>query len=223
VVGLPPHRSDHRPLTAPDLPIGYCSTRSSSVGNHVNVLMLLGGPPRCGKTMLAQRIALERRIGWLSLDTVRDVVDMLLPALYESGGPGVPPDAEASLFFPYFQRVVESCAYLADEYLIEGVGFMPRHVASVRTDTDVRAVFVGMSEVRLDELLALEGRNRWHRHLDQATLATLPAWIEEWSSQLALECDRYGILFVDLAHDFGAGQRLAHRLLVAPAGPDTAP
>ena len=97
VVGLPPYRSDHRPLTAPDLPIGYCSTRSSSVGNHVNVLMLLGGPPRCGKTMLAQRIALERRIGWLSLDTVRDVVDMLLPALYESGGPGVPPDAEASL------------------------------------------------------------------------------------------------------------------------------
>ena len=85
--------------------------------------MLLGGPPRCGKTRLAGRVAAERGIGWLSTDTIRDVVNMLMPALYESGGPGRDPGPEADLLFPFFERAVESCSYLVDDYLIEGVGF----------------------------------------------------------------------------------------------------
>jgi hypothetical protein len=84
--------------------------------------MLLGGPPRCGKTLLGQRVASELGIGWLSTDTIRDVVNMLMPALYESGGPGVDPGPEADLFFPYFERAVESCNYLVDDYLIEVSG-----------------------------------------------------------------------------------------------------
>ena len=83
------------------------------------VLMLIGGPPRCGRTLLAQQVASARGVGWLSTDTIRDVVNMLMPTLYESGGPDRPPDLEAELFFPYFERVVESCIYLVDDYLIE--------------------------------------------------------------------------------------------------------
>jgi 2-phosphoglycerate kinase len=181
------------------------------------VLMLLGGPPRCGKTLLAQRVATHRGIGWLSLDTVRDVVNMLLPGLYEAGGPGVGPDDEANVFFPYFERVVESCAYLTDEYIVEGIGFMPRHVAAVRVDTGVRAVFVGMRHVVLEDLLAFEGRNRWHRHLDASTLSTVPAWIESWSRQLSDECDEHQLPFVDLSEGFVTGQERAFDLLVGKA------
>jgi hypothetical protein len=147
------------------------------------VLLLLGGPPRCGKTLLAQKVASQRGIGWLSTDTVRDVVAMLMPALYESGGRDSH-DREADLFFPYFERVVESCSYLADEYLIDGVGFLPRHVAALSTHIEVRPVFVGMNRVDLDILLATEGRNQWHRTLDDATLAVVPMWIESWSRQI---------------------------------------
>jgi hypothetical protein len=178
------------------------------------VLMLLGGPPRCGKTLLAQRIAAEQGIGWLSTDTIRDVVNMLMPALYDSGGPGRDPDPEAELFFPFFERVVESCSYLVDDYLVEGVGFMPRHVRSLGDRFGLRAVFVGMTHVDLDALLATEGRNQWHRQLDAATLAVVPAWIESWSRQIEVDCERVGLPYVELGDDFIAGTELARRLLL---------
>jgi hypothetical protein len=196
-----------------ELPIGTGRGR----GMIGRVLMLLGGPPRCGKTLLAQRVASTRRIGWLSTDTIRDVVNMLMPELYESGGPGRSPDPEADLFFPYFERVVESCAYLVDDYLIEGVGFMPRHVAALDTDIEVRPVFVGMAKVQLDTLLAMEGRNRWHRHLDEAARALLPSWIESWSAKIEDECARFDLPYVELSGDFNVGLDVARRLLVASA------
>lgn len=176
--------------------------------------MLLGGPPRCGKTRLAEQVATERGIGWLSTDTIRDVVNMLMPALYESGGPGRDPGPEADLLFPYFERVVESCSYLVDDYLIEGVGFMPRHVRALDDGLDVRAVFVGMATVDLEVLLANEGRNRWHRELDGATLATVPAWIESWSRAVEAECRRFDLPYVELETDFAAGTEEARRLLL---------
>ena len=74
--------------------------------------------------MLAEAVARERGIGWMSTDTIRDIVAMLRPELYEVAAPGEPHDPEADLFFPYLERVAESCSYLVDEYLIEGVGFM---------------------------------------------------------------------------------------------------
>jgi hypothetical protein len=187
------------------------------------VLMLLGGPPRCGKTLLAQRVASERGIGWLSTDTIRDVVNMLMPALYESGGPGRVPDLEADLFFPSFERVVESCSYLVDDYLIEGVGFMPRHVAALAARVDLRPVFVGMTHVDLAALLATEGRNRWHRHLDEATLTALPTWIESWSRQLERECDHLNLPYVELGPDFVAGIERARRLLLGSEDPTRRP
>jgi hypothetical protein len=194
------------------LPIGI---RPQSVFSaRCAVLLLLGGPPRCGKTLLAQHVASTRGIGWLSTDTIRDVVNMLMPALYESGGPGRSPDPEADLFFPYFERVVESCNYLVDEYLIEGVGFMPRHVAALDDRVEVRPVFVGMKHVQLDSLLATEGRNRWHRELDEPTLATVPTWIESWSKEIERERAQLKVPYVELGDDFIRGIDAARRLLL---------
>jgi hypothetical protein len=178
------------------------------------MVIVLGGPPRCGKTTLAQRVAAELGIGWTSTDTTRDVVNMLMPALYESGGPGRDPDPEADVFFPFFERMVESCSYLADQYLIEGVGFMPRHVGALAARIELRTVFVGMTRVHLDVLLATEGRNRWHRELDDATLALVPAWIESWSRQIEGECARLSLPYVELGDDFDAGCERARRLLL---------
>ncbi len=178
------------------------------------MLSLIGGAPRCGKTLLAQRVASALGAGWCSTDTVRDVVKMLLPGFEAVGGVGVPPGAEADLFFPYFARTAESCAYLAEDYVVEGVGFLPRHVHALASWVERRVVFVGMVEPRLDAILAHEGRNRWHRHLPAETLAAVPAWIADWSRTLSDECADAGVPYVDLSADFDAGHREAERLLL---------
>lgn len=176
------------------------------------MLYLLGGPPRCGKTTLARRIAAARGIGWFSTDTLRDVVDMLIP-LYAAGGIGRPHGAEADLLFPYLERTVQSCAYLADDYVIEGVGFFPRHAVALAASSELRVVFVGMSAVDLSSVLEHEGRNTWHRGLAAEELAQVPAWIERWSDEIRVECEYFGLDYVDLAPDFAEGRRRAERLL----------
>lgn len=178
------------------------------------MLSLLGGAARCGKTTLVADVAGRRGCGWLSTDTVRDVVDMLLP-LYAFGGIGRSHSEEADRFFPYFERTVESCAYLAADYVIEGVGFFPRHVVRLDERLAVRAVFVGQTSVSLERILDNEGRNLWHRSLDDATLALVPSWIESWSAEIAAECEVHGFPFVDLTPDFAAGQARVEELLFA--------
>ncbi len=185
-----------------------------SVGHDRPVLYLIGGAPRCGKTLLAQQVASDLGAGWCSTDTVRDVVAMLRPDVGVAGGVGVPPGPEADRFFPYLERMAESCAYLAEDYVVEGVGFLPRHVAALASWVERRVVFVGMVEPRLDAILAHEGRNRWHRHLPPETLADLPAWIADWSRTLRDECANNDMPYVDLSADFDAGKHDAERALL---------
>ncbi len=164
---------------------------------------------------MATRAASVRGIGWLSTDTVRDVVNMLMP-LFEPLAILRSHAEEADAFFPYFERTTESCAYLAEHYLVEGVGFYPRHVARLRDHLDRRVVFVGQSSVDLDEILEHEGRNAWHRHVDDETLARIPEWVTNWSREIESECGSYGYPYVDLFPGFAAGQAEAERLLFAP-------
>jgi hypothetical protein len=182
------------------------------------MLLLLGGPPRCGKTLLAQRLAAGAGMGWLSTDTLRSVVNVAIP-LYEPGGIGAPHGPEADRLFPYLERAVQSCAYLVEDYLIEGVGFYPRHAVALAEHTELRCVFVGTSHITVEAILRHEDRNRWHRHIDPDELARVPAWIEAWSEELRLECAALGVPYVDLADGFDEGQARAAELLLGDSAP----
>ena len=142
------------------------------------------------------------------------------PALHEigvcrSGITFVDADEGILLYRGYpIDALVESCSYLVDEYLIEGVGFMPRHVAALDDRIEIRPVFVGMKHVQLDSVLAMEGRNRWHRDLDEPTLAAVPRWIESWSEEIEMECVQLSLPYVELSDDFLTGIDTARRLLL---------
>jgi hypothetical protein len=135
--------------------------------------------------------------------------------LYEPFGIGAPHGPESERFYPSFEKTAHSCSYIADTYLIEGVGFYPRHVVALRNahGIECRAVFVGMGAVDLDQVVAHAGRNRCHEHLSAEDLAKVPAWIEAWSAEVAEECTSLGFAYVDLAADFDAGQTEVERLL----------
>ena len=177
------------------------------------MLRLLGGPPRCGKTTFTARAAGARGFGWLSTDVVRGVVNLHVPLL-QSGNLGRPHGPEADLFFPAFEQLVGTCFALVEEYVIEGVGFFPRHVDRLGAHIDRRVVFVGQSTVDLDLVIAHAGRHAWHTELDDERLRRLPRWIEEWSAELERECIELGYPYIDLAvGDFAAQYDEVERLL----------
>jgi hypothetical protein len=177
------------------------------------MLLLLGGPPRCGKTTLAERAAGGRGIGWLSTDTVRDVVNLHMP-LFEPLGIGTPHGPEADRFYPSFRKTAESCRWLAETYLIEGVGFYPGHVAALREDgVDCHAVFVGKRTVDLERVLRHAGRNAWHVGLAEDDVARIPSWIESWSAEIEAECAVLGFDYIDVSGDFVAAMAEVERAL----------
>lgn len=166
------------------------------------MLFLLGGPPRCGKTTMAQHVCRSHGIPWMSTDTMRDVVAMLVPGFDDARAVGADPLREAELFAPYFERLCRSCAYLAEDYLIEGTGFTPSQVATLATELELRCVFVGRTSAPLAELLDREGRNQWPRHLGERERALLPSWVEEHSRVLRDGAATAGMPFVDVSGDF---------------------
>ena len=88
---------------------------------------------------------------------------------------------------------------MAEEYVVEGVGFHPRHVERLGDGVARRTVFVGQSKVDLDLVIEHAGRNAWHTELDDDRLQPPPRWIEEWSAELEQECVELGYPYVDLA------------------------
>ncbi len=44
------------------------------------MIFLIGGPPRCGKTTLAKKLAERLRIGWASVDALESIADAYTPS-----------------------------------------------------------------------------------------------------------------------------------------------
>lgn len=167
-------------------------------------MYLIGGSPRTGKTLLAKRLAKRLGIGWLSLDTVRFVLRDLVPEVTQLDNFGKPPGPWADLFYPYVRDAVLSSAYVAEDYIIEGVDFMPRHVRNLSAETPVTACFLGLSTVDMSTIDAHAGRMDYQKHLDQAVRDGYPAWIVRWTEEVRRECAETGIPFFDLAGDYEA-------------------
>ncbi len=115
------------------------------------MIYLIGGAPRCGKTMLSKQIALKKNCSWVSTDTIRSMVlastqksriDTLFPfeKLQRSEKAGVPYQdvasntpqvllraeiTESNSLWPSVRAMIETLIDAHEEYVIEGVHLMP--------------------------------------------------------------------------------------------------
>lgn len=181
------------------------------------MLYILGGAPRTGKTKMAETLGRERGLGWLPMDIVRSVVRSVSPELASVDvSVGSDPRVEAEAMRPTFELVARMSARLADDYLIEGVGFMPAHVGELPDWIETRACFVGLSSVTLNQIDDHAGGNDWHRGLSAEDALRLPQWIVDWSAIVERECRKHDIPFVDLAIGWQAGAAQVRGLFERP-------
>jgi hypothetical protein len=125
-----------------------------------HVIYLVGGPPRAGKSSLAQRMLAADGIPWLPTDVIRTVVRRVAPDVDAADQDPVDAAALAEIMYPHIEQAAEVCAEEADQFLIEGFELAPSYPARLRTalgQTEIRACFLGHSSFSAADLAGYRG------------------------------------------------------------------
>lgn len=160
------------------------------------MVYFIGGAPRVGKTTLAKLILERDGVPFMPADSVRDALDRTYPHLgMNSEGWESIPDK----LFPYLQELVRTVTWQLPRYVIEGDSFFPEHIRRIAETQDVRAVFIGASAIRLDEILAHEGYDDWVGRMPAERQKGMPSWISDVSSRFQRKAAAAGIPYFDLS------------------------
>jgi hypothetical protein len=179
------------------------------------LIHLIGGAPRVGKTLLAERVARDLGAGWISTDVLTTVIRVGVPDLTHidwGDTDGIP--AHAERFFPYLERLTWGIASLAAPYVIEGVDFLPAQAAELQTRFAIRSVFLGNTRMTATRLGTHLGRQPWLAGTSPEQLRSMAGHIVDHTALIDRECARLGLAFIDMAGDFDQRSLEAAAVLV---------
>jgi hypothetical protein len=179
------------------------------------VIYLIGGAPRAGKSILGQQVAATLKIGWISTDLLLTLLGMTkvegIKTEWNATSEAI--TASAEWFFPYLDRFVWGAASLAENYLIEGVDFLPAQVKQLSAQYQLRALFLGCSKMTLEHFDQYPGRSRGYSGLPEAMRRQFAGDVPLWSAFICQECERFGYPYIDTANNFHQQLAQAESLL----------
>jgi 2-phosphoglycerate kinase len=181
------------------------------------MIYLIGGAPRSGKSILGQQISAELKIGWISTDLLLELLrvknDGDVKTEWNASAEAI--RANARWFFPYLERFIWGASSLAENYLIEGVDFLPEHVAKLSTKYPIRAVFLGCSQMTLDIFDRFPGRSRGYSNLPEELRRQFARDVPLWSEFIRQESERFGHPYCDVSKGFAQCLKDAGAVLTA--------
>jgi 2-phosphoglycerate kinase len=196
------------------------------------VIYLVGGPPRTGKTKLAEHVIREHPMHAISTDAIRYMLRRTVPKHELSGDLFLSSEKhirtgslqhilkdqndESEALWPYLVEIMNS--YQADNYdlLLEGVAVIPWLLNKL--EFPYRAIIIGNSDETHDAKvieLASSNDHDWLHHHDPGEAAIFTKFFAHMSDWLKQEADRYGIDY-HVMHDESFEDDLlqaTHRLL----------
>jgi hypothetical protein len=170
------------------------------------MIYLVGGAPRVGKSILGQQVAIKLKTSWISTDVLRDLLKVKKdegPKVGWSPGPTTIA-ASAEWFFPYLERFIWGANSLAESYLIDGVDFLPAQVAQLATQYQIRAIFLGCSQMTLAHFDQFPGRSQGYASLPEEVRRQLAENVPLWSEFIRQEASRFGYRYIDTSNAFAA-------------------
>lgn len=179
------------------------------------MIYLIGGSPRAGKTILSQRLCATLKVGWVSTDLLMELLRVSNAVGRKMKWDATPEaiSANAEWFFPYLERFIWGINSLADDYIIEGVDFLPAQVIQLSTQYAIRTIFLGCSRMTPEHLKQFPGRSQGYSHLPEALSRQIVEDVPRWSAFIRQEADRFGYAYVDTANDFSQRLTEAEMLL----------
>lgn len=184
------------------------------------MIYLVGGAPRVGKSILGQRVSAKLNAGWVSTDVLMQLLRVKNEAGIKVEWNAAPPatTANAEWFFPYLERFIWGVSSLADNYVIEGVDFLPAQVAQLAPQYQLRAVFLGCSSMTLERLDQFPGRSHGYSLLPEEVRRQIVQDVPRWSDFIRQEAERFGYPYVDMASQFPERLRAAEAILTTTSG-----
>ena len=180
------------------------------------MIYMIGGAPRTGKSILGQQVAARLRIGWISTDLL--LAQLRLHGVSEAEvGWDASPEAisrRTEWFFPSLEHFVWGVDSHANNYLIEGVDFLPEHVDRLAAQFDIRAVFLGRSQMTLVQFDQYPGHSHGYARLPEEMRRQFAGDVPRWSKFIKREAARFGIPYVDMTVEFPLRLQTAESLLV---------
>jgi len=170
------------------------------------VLYIVGGAPRAGKSILAQRMLEEQKVAYFPTDILMMGLAKAMPEL------GLRPVDSAQMRAPIMWPILHAMAVTVlqneEDYLLEGDVFMPAHAVELRErfGAAVRACFIGYTTV--DSLTKVSdirrhaaGKEDWTNECDDAHLLRIVEEFKSLSEQLRIECAEYEVAYFDGSAD----------------------
>ncbi len=179
------------------------------------MIYLVGGAPRVGKSILGQQVAAHLKIGWISTDLLMTILGMTKVEGIKTEWDATPEaiTASAEWFFPYLERFVWGAASLAENYLIEGVDFLPSQVKQLSAQYPLQAVFLGCSKMTLEHFDQYPGRSRGYSGLPEDVRRQFAKDVPLWSEFVRQECERFFYPYIDMVSDFAQHLEQAESIL----------
>lgn len=175
------------------------------------MIYLIGGAARVGKSNLAKRLLERNKVPFFPTDALVHTLKNVAPSLGVSDELPYPEIGEK--FFPFLEMLVKHVGFGVRDYCFEGEVLLPSFPERLK-DYKVRAVFLGNSRPKKDELLKFVGPNDWIGELSRERQEGLPAWIIKSSEFFKMECLKYRQHYIDLAEGYEKGMEKAYKLLV---------
>lgn len=195
------------------------------------MIYLIGGPPKCGKTTLAKKLADKYRIPWISADTLQNIVwaytpkekhSTLFPHSYLRG------DSNDEFYSEHSpQQIIENYiaqgkttydtistmaeTYLTDKdnFIVEGYQVTPEIVDIILKKFDrehIKAVFLMKYDEKkfIEDIHKSTTPNDWiiRKTKDESTYGRIAKMVAEYSHYFEKEAKKYGFSVFNMDEDF---------------------
>ena len=172
-----------------------------------DMLFLVSGTSRSGKTLIARKLLEDKQIPYLSLDW-----------LMMGFNDGIPeygihhllwPHEIAEKMTPFLSGMIDSMLVDGMDYVIEGEAMLPQQIAALvqKHPDKIRAVFVGYTEMNVNDKVALVkkhdgGENDWLTKKSDEYIRDHIENMIAYSKMIKNECEKHGLSYFDTSDDF---------------------
>jgi hypothetical protein len=172
-----------------------------------DMLFLVSGTSRSGKTLIAKKLLAEKQIPYLSLDWLMMGFNDGIPEY------GVHhllwPNEIAEKMAPFLLGMIDCMLIDGMDYVIEGEAMLPQLVAELveKHPDKIRVVFVGYTDINVEDKVALvkkhsDGGNDWLTNESDEYIRDHIKNMIAYSKTIKNGCEKHGLSYFDTSEDF---------------------